>query len=139
MIAPHLVSSSGESGRTGGFLPHIGNCCDHIVRAIRSSGLKPAVVPCQDHFVQSCFIAEYTLHVLDEGRGLNDVAVLYRSHWHSLEIQLEFQRRNIPFQVRGGLRFFEQAHMKDVLCYMRILQNPQDELAWLRVLKMLPR
>jgi len=109
------------------------------LRAIRSSGLKPAVVPCQDHFVQSCFIAEYTLHVLDEGRGLNDIAVLYRSHWHSLEIQLEFQRRNIPFQVRGGLRFFEQAHMKDVLCYMRILQNPHDELAWLRVLKMLPR
>ncbi|MHC4119962.1 MAG: ATP-dependent helicase [Planctomycetota bacterium] len=109
------------------------------LRAIRSSGLKPAVVPCQDHFVQSCFIAEYTLHLLDEGRGLNDIAVLYRSHWHSLEIQLEFQRRNIPFQVRGGLRFFEQAHMKDVLCYMRILQNPHDELAWLRVLKMLPR
>ncbi len=109
------------------------------LRAIRSSGLKPAVVPCQDHFVQSSFIAEYTLHLLDEGRGLNDVAVLYRSHWHSLEIQLEFQRRNIPFQVRGGLRFFEQAHMKDMLCYMRILQNPHDELAWLRVLKMLPR
>ncbi|MBL7188966.1 MAG: ATP-dependent helicase [Phycisphaerae bacterium] len=110
-----------------------------ILRAIRSSGLKPAVVPCQDHFVQSCFIAEYTLGLLDEGRGLNDIAVLYRSHWHSLEIQLEFQRRNIPFQVRGGLRFFEQAHMKDMLCYMRILQNPHDELAWLRVLKMLPR
>ncbi len=109
------------------------------LRAIRPSGLKPAVVPCQDHFVQSCFIAEYTLHLLDEGRGLNDIAVLYRSHWHSLEIQLEFQRRNIPFQVRGGLRFFEQAHMKDVLCYMRILQNPHDELAWLRILKMLPR
>jgi len=109
------------------------------LRAIRSSGLKPAVVPTCDHFVQSRFIAEYVLHVLDEGRGLNDVAVLYRSHWHSLEIQLEFQRRNIPFQVRGGLRFFEQAHMKDVLSYLRILHNRQDELAWLRVLKMLPR
>ncbi|HUV65313.1 MAG TPA: UvrD-helicase domain-containing protein, partial [Sedimentisphaerales bacterium] len=109
------------------------------LRAIRASGLKPAVVPCQDHFVQACFIAEYTLHLLDEGRNLNDIAVLYRSHWHSLEIQLEFQRRNIPFHIRGGLRFFEQAHMKDVLCYMRIMQNPNDELAWLRVLKMLPR
>ena len=109
------------------------------LRAVRPSGLKPAVVPCQDHFVQACFIAEYTLHLLDEGRNLNDIAVLYRSHWHSLEIQLEFQRRNIPFHVRGGLRFFEQAHMKDVLCTMRIIQNPHDELAWLRVLKMLPR
>jgi len=100
------------------------------LRAIRSSGLKPTVVPC---------IAEYVLHLLDEGRCLNDMAVLYRSHWHSLEIQLELQRRNIPFQIRGGLRFFEQAHMKDVLCYMRVLQNPRDELAWLRLLKMLPR
>ncbi|UCG58176.1 MAG: UvrD-helicase domain-containing protein [Phycisphaerales bacterium] len=109
------------------------------LRAIRPSGLRPAVVPTQDHFVQACFIAEYVLHLLDEGRSLNDLAVLYRSHWHSLELQLEFQRRNIPFHVRGGLRFFEQAHMKDVLCFMRILQNPHDELAWLRLLKMLPR
>lgn len=109
------------------------------LRAVRSSGLKPTVVPCQDHFTQSRFIAEYVLHLLDEGRSLNDMAVLYRSHWHSLEIQLEFQRRNIPFHIRGGLRFFEQAHMKDILCYMRVLQNPNDELAWLRLLKMLPR
>jgi len=109
------------------------------LRTIRPSGLKPAVVPAQDHFQQACFIAEYTLGLLDEGRALNDIAVLYRSHWHSLEIQLEFQRRNIPFHVRGGLRFFEQAHMKDVICFMRIIQNRHDELAWLRVLKMLPR
>jgi DNA helicase-2/ATP-dependent DNA helicase PcrA len=109
------------------------------LRAVRPSGLKPAVVSSQDHFVQACFIAEYALRLLDEGRNLNDIAVLYRSHWHSLEIQLEFQRRNIPFRVRGGLRFFEQAHMKDVLCFMRIIQNPYDELAWLRVLKMVPR
>ena len=109
------------------------------LRAVRASGLKPAIVVCQDHFTQSRFVAEYVLHLLDQGRNLNDIAVLYRSHWHSLEIQLEFHRRNIPFQIRGGLRFFEQAHMKDVLCYLRVLQNPRDELAWLRLLKMLPR
>ena len=109
------------------------------LKATRSSGLKPAIVACQDHFTQSRFIAEYVLHLLDQGRTLNDIAVLYRSHWHSLEIQLEFQRRNIPFHIRGGLRFFEQAHMKDILCYLRVTQNPHDELAWLRLLKMLPR
>ena len=112
---------------------------DKTLHAKRPSGLKPAIVTTQDHYVQARFIAEYVLHLLDEGRNLNDIAVLYRSHWHSLEIQLELQRRNIPFNVRGGLRFFEQAHMKDMLCYMRILQNPHDELAWLRLLKMLPR
>lgn len=109
------------------------------LRAVRPSGLKPAFVPCQDHFVQVRFIAEYILHLLDEGRKLTDVAVLYRSHWHSLEIQLELQRRNIPFQVRGGLRFFEQAHVKDVLAYLRVVHNPRDELAWMRLLPMLPR
>ena len=109
------------------------------LRAVRASGLKPSLVTCHDHFVQTRFIAEYILHLLDEGRVLTDIAVLYRAHWHSLEIQLELQRRNIPFQVRGGLRFFEQAHIKDVLCYLRIVQNPSDELAWRRVLRLLPR
>jgi DNA helicase-2/ATP-dependent DNA helicase PcrA len=120
-------------------IAHNSRRLDKTLRAKRPAGLKPAIVPAQDHYVQARFIAEYVLHLLDEGRNLFDIAVLYRSHWHSLEIQLEFQRRNIPFSVRGGLRFFEQAHMKDVLCYMRILQNPHDELAWLRLLKMLPR
>ncbi len=109
------------------------------LHAVRPGGLKPAFVPCRDHIVQVRFIAEYILHLLDEGRKLTDIAVLYRSHWHSLEIQLELQRRNIPFQVRGGLRFFEQAHIKDVLAHVRLLHNPYDEIAWMRVLPMLPR
>jgi DNA helicase-2/ATP-dependent DNA helicase PcrA len=109
------------------------------LRAVRSSGLRPAVTACHDHFVQSRFIAEYILHLLDEGALLEDIAVLYRSHWHGPEIQLELQRRNIPYQVRGGLRFFEQAHIKDVLAFLRLLHNGRDELAWLRALKLLPR
>ncbi|MBN1341262.1 MAG: ATP-dependent helicase [Phycisphaerae bacterium] len=109
------------------------------LRAVRPSGLKPAVVTCHDHFVQVRFIAEYILHLHDEGHKFTDMAVLYRSHWHSLEIQLELQRRNIPFQVRGGLRFFEQAHIKDVLAHLRLVHNPRDEIAWMRVLPMLPR
>jgi DNA helicase-2/ATP-dependent DNA helicase PcrA len=110
-----------------------------VLHAARAQGLKPAIVTCHDHYVQSRFVAEYILQLLEEGRKLSDIAVLYRSHWHSLEIQLELQRRNIPFEVRGGLRFFEQAHIKDILCCLRILENPYDELAWQRVLRMLPR
>ena len=109
------------------------------LRAVRPPGLKPAVVTCHNGAVQAQFIAEYVLHLLDEGRKLGDVAVLYRSHWNSIEIQLELRRRNIPFQVRGGLRFFEQAHIKDVLAHLRLSQNPFDELAWLRALQLLPR
>lgn len=109
------------------------------LRPSRPSGLKPAVVTCIDHFVQSRFIAEYILQLLDEGRELLDIAVLYRSHWHALEIELELKQHNIPYEVRGGLRFFEQAHIKDVLAYMRIVHNPKDEMAWLRVLRLLPQ
>ena len=109
------------------------------LRASRPSGYKPAIVPCRDHLMQSRFIAEYVLHLLDEGRTLEDVAVLYRSHWHSTEIQLELSRRNIPFKVRGGLRFFEQAHVKDVVSFIRLVHNPLDELAWLRALQLLPK
>ncbi len=109
------------------------------LRAVRPSGLVPAVVACRDHYQQSDFLAEYILHLLDQERRLGDIAILYRSHWHALEIQLELKRRNIPFQVRGGLRFFEQAHIKDVLCWLRVVHNPRDELAWLRVLPLLPR
>jgi DNA helicase-2/ATP-dependent DNA helicase PcrA len=109
------------------------------LRAIRPQGLKPAIVTCYDHFTQSRFLAEYILHLLDEGRDLSSIAILFRSHWHSLEIQLELQRRNIPFHVRGGLRFFEQAHIKDVIGHLRIIHNSQDEIAWIRVLKLLPR
>ena len=109
------------------------------LRAVRAPGLKPAIVSLYDGLVQARFIAEYVLHLLDQGRKLNDMAVLYRSHWNSMEIQLEFQRRNIPFRVRGGLRFFEQAHIKDVLAHLRIVLNPRDELAWLRTLQMIPK
>src|SRR5438270_7089879 len=70
---------------------------------------------------------------------LRDVAVLYRSHYHSLELQLELTRRGIPYVVRSGVRFFEQAHIKDVVAYLRIAANPYDELAWLRVLKLIPK
>ena len=109
------------------------------LRSVRPHGLKPAIVRCTDHFVQARFVAEYVLHLLDQGRDFKDIAVLYRSHWNALEIQLEFQRRRIPFRVRGGLRFFEQAHIKDVLAFLRVVNNPRDELSWRRVLVMLPR
>jgi DNA helicase-2/ATP-dependent DNA helicase PcrA len=67
------------------------------------------------------------------------MAALYRSHYHALELQLELTRRGIPYEVRSGVRFFEQAHIKDVVADLRLLVNPRDELAWKRVLKLVPR
>ncbi|MEK7723219.1 MAG: ATP-dependent helicase, partial [Acidobacteriota bacterium] len=104
----------------------------------KSKGFLPALLPCSDVEQQSAFIASRILELRDEGVSLEDIAVLYRSHYHVLELQLELTRRNIPYRVQSGVRFFEQAHLKDVISYLRILVNPRDELAWKRLLKMIP-
>jgi DNA helicase-2/ATP-dependent DNA helicase PcrA len=104
----------------------------------QSRDFKPALVPCSDIDQQSVFVASRVLELRDEGTSLEDIAVLYRSHYHSIELQLELSRRNIPYRVQSGVRFFEQAHIKDVISYLRIIVNPRDELAWKRILKMLP-
>ncbi|MDT7540169.1 MAG: ATP-dependent helicase UvrD/PcrA [Acidobacteriota bacterium] len=109
------------------------------LRAVRPSlGLLPALVPCRDADQQAAFVASRILELRDEGTSLEEMAVLYRSHFHSLELQLELTRRGIPYQIRSGVRFFEQAHIKDVLSYLRLVANPRDELAWKRVLKLIP-
>jgi DNA helicase-2/ATP-dependent DNA helicase PcrA len=104
----------------------------------RSKDFKPALVPCSDVEQQSAFVASRILELRDEGTSLEDIAVMYRSHYHSIELQLELSRRNIPYRIQSGVRFFEQAHIKDVISYLRIIVNPRDELAWKRILKMIP-
>lgn len=104
----------------------------------KSKDWKPALVPCSDVEQQSAFVASRILELRDEGTSLEEIAVLYRSHYHSIELQLELTRRNIPYRVQSGVRFFEQAHIKDVISYLRIIVNPRDELAWKRILKMIP-
>ncbi len=104
----------------------------------KSKGFLPALIPCVDVEQQSAFVASRILELRDEGTSLEDIAVLYRSHYHSLELQLELTRRNIPYRIQSGVRFFEQAHIKDVVSYLKIIVNPRDELAWKRLLKMIP-
>ena len=106
--------------------------------AARKSGAKPVVVACGDGAEQAAFIAQRALELRDEGVELNDMAVLYRSHFHALELQLELTRRNIPFSITSGIRFFEQAHVKDVAAYLKLAANPRDELSFKRLARMLP-
>jgi DNA helicase-2/ATP-dependent DNA helicase PcrA len=108
------------------------------LRARRPDGPKPALVPVQDVYEQAAFVATRILELHEEGVPLSEIAVLYRSHYHSMELQIELLRRRIPYVVRSGLRFFEQAHIKDVLAYLRAVVNPRDELAWRRVLRLVP-
>ena len=106
--------------------------------ACRASGEKPAKVVCSAADEQSAFVAQRALELREEGIELDEMAVLYRSHFHALELQLELTRRNIPFSITSGIRFFEQAHIKDITSYLKWLANPRDEQAFKRLALMLP-
>ena len=108
------------------------------LKAARASGPRPVLVVCGEGGEQAAFIAQRVLELRDEGQRLDDMCVLYRSHFHALELQLELTRRNIPFTITSGIRFFEQAHIKDVAAYLKLVTNPQDELAFKRLVRMLP-
>jgi DNA helicase-2/ATP-dependent DNA helicase PcrA len=112
---------------------------EKTLRAVRAPGGKPEVVAAGDAMEQARFVAQQVLELRDEGFELRDAAVLYRAHYHSMELQMELTRLGIPFVVRSGLRFFEQAHVKDVAAYLKIAVNGKDELAWKRVLRLVPR
>jgi DNA helicase-2/ATP-dependent DNA helicase PcrA len=109
------------------------------LQAVRGDGPDPAVVGVDDVFEQASFIAQRILELRDEGEPLSDIAVLYRSHYQSLELQMELSRRLIPYEIRSGVRFFEQAHIKDVIAYLKIVTNSRDELSWKRVMKLYPK
>lgn len=104
----------------------------------RPSGIKPVVVPCGDASVQAAFICQRVIELHEEGVSLKDVAILYRSHFHAMELQLELTRRQIPFLITSGVRFFEQAHIKDLTAFLRLIANPSDELAFKRLVQLLP-
>jgi DNA helicase-2/ATP-dependent DNA helicase PcrA len=109
------------------------------LRAVRPDGPRPALIPARDGDEQARFVAQRVLEMRSQDIPLREIAVLYRAHYQSLEVQLELTRCHIPFEVRSGMRFFEQAHIKDVVAYLKVVANPRDEMAWKRVMRLYPR
>jgi len=95
-------------------------------------------VPLSDPNTQAAFVAQRILELREEGIELNEIAVLYRAHFHSMEVQMELTNRGIPFVITSGLRFFEQAHIKDVASFMKFAVNRHDEVAFKRIARLLP-
>lgn len=127
--------------------PEILNLANHIIahnkkqfskvlRPTIASGPLPELVTLKDEREEAQFVASKILELDSKGIPLEEIGVLFRANWHSMDLQIELARRNIPYIVRGGLRFFEQAHIKDVVAFLRIVVNPKDELAALRTLKL---
>lgn len=108
------------------------------LRAWRSSGARPVLAQLATNNEQASYVAEQILKLHGEGLDFRDMAVLYRAHFHSMEIQLELTRCGIPFEVTSGLRFFEQAHIKDIAAFLKFTVNPSDETAFRRMARLLP-
>ena len=108
------------------------------LHAVSGAGELPYVVALKDVFEQAEFVSSVVIDLNADGRSFDNIAVLYRAHFQSMELQMEFQRKGIPFEVRSGLTFFEQAHIKDVLSFLKIIANPHDEISWKRIVKLIP-
>jgi DNA helicase II / ATP-dependent DNA helicase PcrA len=99
---------------------------------------KPQVCRFFDQGEEAAYIVDRVLELREKGLDLREVAVLFRSSWHGRYIEAELLRRNIPYVVVGGLRFSERRHIKDVMAYLRVVLNPYDEVAWHRILLLVP-
>ena len=100
-------------------------------------GETPTLVRTPDDHGQAEFVARRVLELREEGVPLSQIAVLARAAWHTSEVELEFQQRNIPFRKFGGIRFVEAAHIKDVCALLKLSANPFDAAAWFRALQLL--
>lgn len=107
--------------------------------ARRAGGRRPVVLPAPDNRTEAQWVAQRIDELLAGGVPGSDIAVLYRAHFHSTDVQMELARAHIPYRITSGLRFFEQAHVKDVVAFLRLLANPRDEVAFRRIVGTFPR
>lgn len=104
----------------------------------RKGGEKPWLVIAQDEPQQTRFVVDRILELHESGTPLREMAVLFRAGYMSADLEVELTARNIPFEKWGGLKFLETAHVKDVLAFLRVIENPRDEVSWYRLLQLMP-
>ncbi|HEY0529800.1 MAG TPA: ATP-dependent helicase [Gemmatimonadaceae bacterium] len=104
----------------------------------RTGGDTPWLVAARDEQQQTQFVVDRILELHEEGVPLREIAVLFRAGYMSADLEIELTNRKIPFEKWGGLKFLEAAHVKDVLAFLRVLENPRDEVSWYRLLLLLP-
>ncbi len=109
------------------------------LKAHRANSEKPYFVQSMDGREQAQFIVQRIRGLIDEGCALAEIGILYRAHFQALDIQLELSRLQIPYQITSGVRFFEQAHIRDLVAMLRFIYNPSDTAAWNRIAVLLPK
>ncbi|MDD5483291.1 MAG: ATP-dependent helicase [Kiritimatiellae bacterium] len=108
------------------------------LRATRPPYSRPTFAVLRDGAHQARYVIAEIQRLRRAGLAWRDMAVLYRAHYHAMELQLELARAQIPFAVMSGVRFFEQAHVKDACSLLRVMHNQRDKLAFVRLLGLLP-
>jgi DNA helicase-2/ATP-dependent DNA helicase PcrA len=103
----------------------------------RREGQRPRLVTCRDEGRQDAYVVARVLEHYEQGVPLRQQAVLFRAGHLSDSLEIELTRHNIPYHKYGGLRFLEAAHVKDLVSFLRIAENPRDEMAWFRVLQLI--
>lgn len=106
------------------------------LKAVRPSFVRPTVVSSWDSQEEAEFVSSRINELVNEGVPESEIAVLYRIHSHSMDLQLALSRANVSFSIRSGVRFTEAKHVKDVLSFLRVLNNPRDSLSWIRLLQL---
>ncbi|GAC1647820.1 MAG: ATP-dependent helicase [Gemmatimonadaceae bacterium] len=109
-----------------------------VLWTAREGGEAPWLVTARDETMQTRFVVDRVLELHESGTPLREIAVLFRAGYMSADLEIELAARNIPFEKWGGLKFLEAAHVKDVVAFMRVLENPRDEVSWYRILRLLP-
>lgn len=100
----------------------------------KTSDNLPAIISATNENMQSRFVVNRILELREEGTKLEDIAVLFRSSFHSFDLEIELNKANIPYIKVGGMKFMESAHVKDLLAFMRVTANPKDLISWYRIL-----
>ena len=98
----------------------------------------PWLVTARDEQQQTRFVVDRILELHEDGTPLREIAVLVRAGYMSADLEIELTNRKVPFEKWGGLKFLEAAHVKDVLAFLRVIENPRDEVSWYRILMLLP-
>ncbi|MEX1139393.1 MAG: ATP-dependent helicase [Bacteroidota bacterium] len=103
----------------------------------KTGGELPQLVVAENENMQSRYLVQKILELREQGIALEDMAVLFRSSFHSFDLEIELTKANIPFVKFGGFKFIETAHVKDMIAYLRVLENPRDVVSWNRILLLL--
>ncbi|MFO7761205.1 MAG: ATP-dependent helicase [Desulfobia sp.] len=104
-----------------------------------SEGRPPILYRADDEKSEAGFVSGRIRELYQEGKPLGEIAVLFRSAFHSYKLELELNNKGINFEKRGGLKLTESAHMRDILAYFRVMVNQEDQLSWNRILLQLPK